>query len=88
MSLAPLNRDPKYMSGEYANMFNIPVHPGNNAFASNPYRPATCFPGESVCFSLKGGMLPCKQDPDTLVIWRPTGDLTELQLRQKAQGRK
>jgi hypothetical protein len=84
MSLRPLNRDPKYMSGDYANMFDIPVHQSNQGFATRPYVPASCRPGDSVCFSLTNGSIACRPDQDSLLIWRATGDLTSLSIKKPA----
>jgi len=81
MSLRPLNREPQYMSGDYAKMFNIPVHQSNQGFAMNPYRPGTSRPEQCVCFSLINGNVPCGQyDPNNINVWRTTGELAKLPL--------
>jgi len=78
MSLRPLNRDPKYMSGPYASMFNIPVHQGNAGFAQNPYKGSSCHPSDITCFSLVNGVVPCYNDNRSQMVWRATGDITKI----------
>ena len=84
MSLRPLNRDPRYMSGDYASMFNIPVHQSNANFASNPYKPGTCQPEDIVNFSLTQGGLPCNPDRSNVTVWRTTGELSKLSVTTAA----
>ena len=82
MSLRPLNRDPKYMSGEYANMFDIPVHQSNKGFAQNPYSQMRCGASKAVCFSLVNGAMPCQTDDKNIIVWRAMGDLSVLPNKQ------
>lgn len=83
MSLRPLNRDPKYMSGPYAGMFDIPIHQGNARFTSSPYRPGVCRPEDIACFSLTRGNEPCTHDPANLLVWRSTGELAKLPMHAR-----
>lgn len=78
MSLRPLNRNPKYMSGRYIRMFDIPVHQSNKGFAQNPYNHLKCDQGSVTCFSLMKGALPCNNDLNQISIWRSLGDLKTL----------
>ena len=68
MSLRPLNHDPKYMSGDYAKMFQIESIPSNRAFVQNAYKPGTCQCNDNVCFSLTKGAMPCRPDK-TKMLW-------------------
>lgn len=82
MSLRPLNRDPKYMNGEYKKMFKIPSHQSNKQFAANPYKPKTCECGDQVCFSLTKGALPCKPDKTKMLVWNATGQVIQVPVHQ------
>lgn len=78
MSLRPLNRDPKYMSGDYKKMFKIASHDSNKHFAANPYKPGTCECGDQVCFSLTKGALPCKPDKTQMLVWNAAGEVVQV----------
>lgn len=76
------------MSGNYASMFDIPVHQSNMGFASNQYRAGACQPEDIVNFSLTNGELPCNNDRSKLTIWRTTGELSQLPVQAQAATRK
>jgi hypothetical protein len=78
MSLRPLNRDPKNMSGEYSKMFELQVHAGNKEFSLNPYNPKDNSPASIPCFSLVHGAGKGKADMEKVIVWRASGDLTSL----------
>ena len=78
MSLRPLNRDPKNMSGEYSKMFDLVVHKGNKGFALNSYNPQDNNPASIPCFSLIHGAAKGTVEMEKLVVWRAGGDLTLL----------
>lgn len=79
MSLRPLNRDPKYMSGEYKEMFKIPSHDSNKRFVSNPYNPSNG--SDKTCFSLTEGARPCKPDNTKILVWNAVGDVIRVPAR-------
>lgn len=79
-SLRPLNRDPEYMTGDYASMFNLDVHAGNKKFAENPYKSGSCKPTDRVCFSLTDGALPCAPDQTKIVSYGADGKLHQSSL--------
>lgn len=74
-----LNRDPKYMSGDYAKMFIIEPIESNKHFVRNPYKPGNC--DDIVCFSLTNGALPCRPDKTKMLIFNSEGNLTSVPVR-------
>lgn len=82
VSPTPLNRQPKYMSGEYAKMFDLAVHDSNRTFANNPYKPNTCRCGDQVCFSLTKGALPCRPDDNSMLVWNATGNIMSIPINE------
>lgn len=71
------NRDPKYMTGEYAKMFNIEPIPSNKEFATNPYNQA-CGCGDTICFSLTNGALRCNPNRTQMMVYSPEGKLVTV----------
>ena len=84
MSLRPLNRNPKYMSGSYISMFDIPLNPANKEFVKNVYDRNKCNEGSVTCFSIKQGALPCNNNLNQISVWRSIGDLKTLPRSHKA----
>jgi len=81
MSLRPLNRDPKNMTGDYKKMFKIASHDSNKQFVSNPYKPGKCECSDQVCFSLTKGAIACKPDKTQMLVWNAQGEITQVPVR-------
>lgn len=80
MSLRPLNKDPRYMSGEYKKMFDIDSHQSNDEFSKNPYVPGKCKCLDTVCFSLTKGAIPCLPNKTKMLVWNAEGVVTTVPL--------
>ena len=78
MSLKPLNREKKYMTGDYAKQFDIESHSSNKRFVSNPYKPGHCECNDQVCFSLTKGALPCRPDKTTMLVYNAEGKVVKV----------
>ncbi len=73
-----LNQETRFMTGEYAKMFDLDVHQSNKHFVKNPYRPGTCKCNDMVCFSLTNGSLSCRPDKARMLIYSTEGGLTAV----------
>ncbi len=82
-SLRPLNRDPKYMTGDYLKMFDIESIPSNKHFVSNPYKPGSCKCNDNVCFSLSHGAVACRPDATKTLVYNAEGRMVEIPSVQK-----
>lgn len=72
------NRDPKYMTGAYAKMFEIEPIASNAQFVQNPYKPNTCRCGDTVSFSLTEGARKCQRDQTKMAIFNTEGQLVTV----------
>ena len=82
-SLRPLNRNPKYMIGEYSKMFDIEQISSNKQFVSNPYKPDNCKCNDNVCFSLSRGAAACRPDNAKTLLYSAEGKMLNITLKSK-----
>lgn len=78
-----LNRDPKYMSGKYAKMFDIEPIASNKNFALNQYKPGKCECSNMVCFSLVNGAMACRPDNTKMLAYNADGVLVSKPLNHQ-----
>ena len=81
MSLKALNQYEQNTSGEYRQMFDLPVLSVNERFVKNPYMPGKEACSEVVCFSLTGGMLPCKPSRNTMLYYDAAGKISKVPVK-------
>lgn len=68
---------------DYSAQFSIDLLPVNRHFVNNPYKPASCKPDDSVCFSLVRGASSCHPDQTTVLVYGGDGILRKVPLRQR-----
>jgi hypothetical protein len=81
MSLKALNQYEQNTSGKYSEMFDLPVLSVNQMFVKNPYLAGRAGCSDVVCFSLTGGMLPCKPSANTMLYYDASGKISKVPLR-------
>ena len=80
-SLKALNQYEQNTTGQYAEMFDLPILPVNEKFVKNPYVVGRAECSNIVCFSLTGGMLPCKPSNNTMLYYDSTGKISRVPVR-------
>ena len=71
-------REPKNITGEYANMFKIDELASNQHFVKNPYKPGQCQTSDMICFSLTNGALACQPDQTKMLVYNAEGKLVAV----------
>jgi hypothetical protein len=81
MSLKALNQYEQNTAGTYREMFDLPLLPVNERFVKNPYINGKAGCSDVVCFSLTGGMLPCKPAGNTMLYYDASGKISKVPVR-------